>query len=61
MGTLAETILSRAADHAVREGDLVGKGQVIGRIVDNQLGYQAGAYGAQAAAAQAQVAQADEP
>ncbi len=44
---------------AVREGDLVGKGQVIGRIVDNQLGYQAGAYGAQAAAAQAQVAQAE--
>ncbi|HNN55239.1 MAG TPA: efflux transporter periplasmic adaptor subunit, partial [Novosphingobium sp.] len=42
----------------VREGDLVGKGQVIGRIVDNQLGYQAGAYGAQAAAAQAQVKQA---
>lgn len=42
----------------VREGDLVGKGQVIGRIVDNQLGYQAGAYGAQAAAAQAQVRQA---
>ena len=44
---------------AVREGDLVGKGQVIGRIVDNQLGYQAGAYGAQAAAAQAQVVQAE--
>lgn len=42
----------------VREGDLVKKGQVIGRIVDNQLGYQAGAYGAQAAAAQAQAAQA---
>ncbi len=43
----------------VREGDMVGKGQVIGRIVDNQLGYQAGAYGAQAAAAQAQVKQAE--
>ncbi|MBD3730150.1 MAG: efflux RND transporter periplasmic adaptor subunit [Sphingomonadales bacterium] len=42
----------------VREGDMVRKGQVIGRIVDSQLGYQAGAYGAQAAAAQAQVAQA---
>lgn len=39
---------------SVREGDLVRKGQVIGRIVDTQLGYQAGAYGAQAAAAQAQ-------
>lgn len=43
----------------VREGDLVTKGQVIGRIVDSQLGYQAGAYGAQAAAAQAQAAQAE--
>jgi len=43
---------------SVREGDLVKQGQVIGRIVDSQLGYQAGAYGAQAAAAQAQAAQA---
>jgi len=42
----------------VREGDNVSKGQVIGRIVDSQLGYQSGAYGAQAAAAQAQAAQA---
>ena len=42
----------------VREGDVVRRGQVIGRIVDSQLGYQAGAYGAQAAAAQAQAAQA---
>lgn len=42
----------------VREGDMVQRGQVIGRIVDSQLGYQAGAYGAQAAAAQAQVDQA---
>lgn len=43
---------------SVREGDMVGKGQVIGRIVDSQLGYQSGAYGAQAAAAQAQAVQA---
>lgn len=42
----------------VREGDMVAKGQVIGRIVDSQLGYQAGAFGAQVAAAQAQAAQA---
>lgn len=42
----------------VKEGDMVAKGQVIGRIVDSQLGYQAGAYGAQVAAAQAQAAQA---
>ncbi len=42
----------------VREGDTVARGQVIGRIVDSQLGYQAGAYGAQAAAAEAQAAQA---
>lgn len=42
----------------VREGDMVSKGQVIGRIVDTQLGYQSGAFGAQAAAAQAQAAQA---
>lgn len=44
---------------SVREGDMVRAGQVIGRIVDNQLGYQAGAFGAQAAAAQAQVTQAE--
>jgi RND family efflux transporter MFP subunit len=44
---------------SVREGDMVRAGQVIGRIVDNQLGYRAGAYGAQAAAAQAQVTQAE--
>ncbi|WP_338467454.1 efflux RND transporter periplasmic adaptor subunit [Novosphingobium sp. ZN18A2] len=43
---------------SVHDGDMVKKGQVIGRIVDSQLGYQAGAYGAQAAAAQAQAAQA---
>lgn len=42
----------------VREGDMVTRGQVIGRIVDSQLGFQAGAFGAQAAAAQAQAAQA---
>lgn len=42
----------------VREGDRVAKGQAIGRIVDSQLGYQAGAYAAQAAAASAQAAQA---
>jgi RND family efflux transporter MFP subunit len=43
---------------SVREGDMVAKGQPIGRVVDSQLGYQSGAYGAQAAAAQAQAAQA---
>lgn len=43
----------------VREGDLVRKGQVIGRVVDSRLGYEGAAYGAQAAAAQAQVAQAE--
>lgn len=43
---------------SVHEGDMVRKGQVIGRIVDSQLPYQSGAYAAQAAAAQAQVAQA---
>lgn len=43
---------------SVREGDVVRKGQAIGRIVDSQLGYQSGAYAAQAAAAQAQAAQA---
>jgi RND family efflux transporter MFP subunit len=42
----------------VRKGDMVTKGQAIGRIVDNQLGYQAAAYGAQAAAAEAQLRQA---
>ncbi|PEQ13796.1 efflux transporter periplasmic adaptor subunit [Novosphingobium sp. PC22D] len=43
---------------SVREGDMVRKGQAIGRIVDSQLGYQSGAYGAQAAAARAQAEQA---
>jgi RND family efflux transporter MFP subunit len=40
---------------SVREGDVVRKGQVIGRIVDSQLGYQSGAYGAQAAQASAEL------
>lgn len=43
----------------VREGDMVRKGQVIGRVVDSRLGYEGAAYGAQAAAAQAQAAQAE--
>jgi RND family efflux transporter MFP subunit len=43
---------------SVRKGDVVTKGQPIGRIVDNQLGFQAAAYGAQAGAADAQLRQA---
>ena len=46
------------ASLSVAEGDSVARGQVIGRIVDTQLGQQAGAYGAQAAAAEALAAQA---
>lgn len=42
----------------VRAGDMVRKGQAIGRIVDSQLAPQSAAFGAQAAAAQAQAAQA---
>lgn len=41
---------------SVREGDMVRQGQVIGHIHDSQLGFQAGAYGAQAAVAEAQAA-----
>jgi RND family efflux transporter MFP subunit len=44
---------------SVREGDLVSRGQVIGRVVDTRLGYESAAYGAQAAAAQAQSVQAE--
>lgn len=40
---------------SVREGDQVRKGQVIGRIVDSQLGQQAAAYRAQATQAQAEL------
>ncbi len=40
---------------SVREGDMVRKGQVIGRIVDNQLNFQATAYQAQATQAQAEL------
>ena len=40
---------------SVREGDTVGKGQVIGRVVDSQLGFQAEAYRAQAVQAQAEL------
>lgn len=40
-------------------GDDVHQGQIIGRIVNSQLGPQSEAYGAQAAAAQAQAASAD--
>lgn len=43
---------------SVRKGDVVIKGQPIGRIVDDQLGFQAAAYGAQASAAEAQLRQA---
>lgn len=42
----------------VQEGDRVTKGQLLGRIVDSQLGPQGGAYAAQAAAAEAQAANA---
>ncbi len=42
----------------VQEGDRVAKGQLLGRIVDSQLGPQSGAYAAQAAAAEAQAANA---
>jgi len=41
---------------SVREGDMVRKGQLIGRVVDNQLGYQAEAFHAQAVQAQAELA-----
>ncbi|MGD9810722.1 MAG: efflux RND transporter periplasmic adaptor subunit [Sphingobium sp.] len=41
---------------SVREGDMVKKGQVIGRIVDNQLGHQAESYRAQSVQAQAELA-----
>lgn len=40
---------------SVHEGDMVKKGQVIGRVVDNQLGFQAEAYRAQAVQAQAEL------
>lgn len=44
------------ASLSVREGDLVRKGQVIGRVVDSQLGYQSAAVGAQATQARAELA-----
>lgn len=44
---------------SVREGDMVRKGQVIGRVVDTRLGYEGAAYGAEAAAAEAQAVQAE--
>jgi len=40
---------------SVKEGDMVGKGQVIGRVVDSQLGYQAQAIAAQVAQARAEL------
>ena len=39
----------------VKEGDLVRRGQVIGRIVDSQLGYQAAAHQAQVTQAKAEL------
>lgn len=41
---------------SVKEGDMVRKGQAIGRVVDSQLGYQSQATGAVAAQAQAELA-----
>lgn len=43
---------------SVQEGDMVRKGQTIGRVVNSQLGFQAGAHGAEAAAAQSRAVQA---
>ena len=40
---------------SVKAGDTVNQGQMIGRVVDNQLGYQAAAIGAQAAQARAEL------
>lgn len=42
----------------VRQGDSVQQGQVIATVSDKKLGFQASSYGAQVAAAQAQLAQA---
>jgi RND family efflux transporter MFP subunit len=44
---------------SVREGDTVAKGQRIGMVVDNRLGYESAAFGAQIAAAQAEASRAD--
>lgn len=44
---------------SVRPGDTVRKGQRIGMIVDSRLGYEASAYGAQTAAAQAEAVRAN--
>ncbi len=42
----------------VREGDTVRQGQVIGLVVDNRVGLETAAYGAQVAAAEAEAARA---
>lgn len=42
----------------VREGDMVRQGQVIGMVVDNRVGLETAAYGAQVAAAEAEAARA---
>ena len=44
---------------AVREGDEVRKGQLIGRVADERLSLETAAYGAQAAAAAAEAARAE--
>lgn len=44
---------------AVREGDVVRKGQLIGRVADERLGLETAAYGAQAAAAAAEAVRAE--
>lgn len=43
---------------SVREGDTVGRGQVIGVVVDDRIGLQTAAFGAQVAAAEAEAARA---
>jgi len=42
----------------VREGDMVSQGQVIGVVVDNRVGLETAAFGAQVAAAEAEAARA---
>ena len=43
---------------SVREGDMVSRGQQIGRVVDDRIGFETRAYGAQVAAAEAEATRA---
>jgi RND family efflux transporter MFP subunit len=58
LGEARARIQGTLTELKVREGDTVRQGQVLGMVVDNRVGLETAAYGAQVAAAEAEAARA---